>query len=164
MKILTAIALALILTAPAQAVRVAVFDIEGGHALAMRETIWAQCPSAAVYIIPVGRNFEMFAQAVDCAIEHDADILNVSLVGYDFTAVHEAIRKATASGIIVVAPVHGNPNSFLDGIDPTRRLRRYPGMYPEVLGVYVNHPLGMSYATAVVSGRMAAIIAAAKGE
>ena len=158
MKLLTAVLILLTLTTSAQAVRVVVFDIDGGHALSMRDVIWRECPSAAVLVINVGRNFEMFAQAVDSAIEFKADIINISLVGYNFEAVHAAVKKATALGIIIVAPVKGNANSFLDAIDPNKRLRRYPGAYPEVLGVYADDPRGRSYATAITAGCIANVI------
>ncbi|NES13290.1 MULTISPECIES: type VII secretion-associated serine protease mycosin [Micromonospora] len=69
-----------------------------------------------------------FARAVRWAVDHDADVLNLSVVLYaDDPAVRDAIAYAVRRDVVVVAAV-GNLH---DGGDP----RPYPAAYDGVLGV-----------------------------
>lgn len=69
-----------------------------------------------------------FARAIRWAVDHDADVLNLSVVLYsDVPAVRAAIRYAVGRDVVVVAAagnLHGNG-------DP----RPYPAAYDGVLGV-----------------------------
>ncbi|MEV4758203.1 type VII secretion-associated serine protease mycosin [Micromonospora sp. NPDC049559] len=69
-----------------------------------------------------------FAQAIRWAVDHDADVLNLSVVLYeDNAAVRDAIQYALSKNVVVVAAA-GNLHS--NG-DP----RPYPAAYDGVLGV-----------------------------
>jgi len=63
-------------------------------------------------------------EAVDFAIAHHARVINMSFTRSDDPTMHDAIRKARAADILLVAAV-GNRN----------KTGRYPGGYPEVLTV-----------------------------
>ncbi|GIF25743.1 type VII secretion-associated serine protease mycosin [Actinoplanes tereljensis] len=63
-------------------------------------------------------------EAVDFAIAHHADVINMSFARADDQTMHDAIRKAQAAGIVLVAAA-GNRDEPGD----------YPGAYPEVLTV-----------------------------
>ncbi|MDR7279680.1 type VII secretion-associated serine protease mycosin [Catenuloplanes atrovinosus] len=73
---------------------------------------------------------DRLADAIRWAVDHDADVLNLSVVLYaDDAAVRAAIGYAVAHDVVVVAAVgnrHGTP-----GADPTP----YPAAYAGVLGV-----------------------------
>ncbi|BFU44061.1 S8 family serine peptidase [Krasilnikovia sp. MM14-A1004] len=64
-------------------------------------------------------------EAVDFAIAHHAGVINMSFGGPERDEDHEAIRKALAHDIVVVA---ASGNRDAEGED-------YPGLYPEVLTV-----------------------------
>jgi membrane-anchored mycosin MYCP len=72
-----------------------------------------------------------FADAIDWAVdEGDADVINMSLVmTEDDSRVRDAVARAVASGVVVVAAAgnHGKP----DEANP----RPYPAAYPDVIGV-----------------------------
>jgi type VII secretion-associated serine protease mycosin len=71
---------------------------------------------------------EEFAQAIRWAVDHDADVLNLSVVLYeDNAAVRGAIRYAIEQNVVVVAAAG---NRYEDG-NP----RPYPAAYDGVLGV-----------------------------
>jgi hypothetical protein len=76
---------------------------------------------------PDGRgNTFVLAYAVDWAVEHGADIINMSLGSdYDATVLEEAILRATSQGVLVVAAA-GNENA---------EVPQYPAAYYGVLGV-----------------------------
>ncbi|MEV6705544.1 type VII secretion-associated serine protease mycosin [Micromonospora wenchangensis] len=77
-----------------------------------------------------------FAQAVRWAVDHDADVLNLSVVLYaDNPAVREAIDYALRRDVVVVAAA-GNLH---DGGDPLP----YPAAYDGVLGVGAVTPTGV---------------------
>jgi type VII secretion-associated serine protease mycosin len=63
--------------------------------------------------------------ALDFAVSHGADVINMSFGDADDSARHEAIRKASAAGAVLVGAM-GNRN---DGAD------QYPASYQEVIGV-----------------------------
>ncbi|HEY7177296.1 MAG TPA: type VII secretion-associated serine protease mycosin [Micromonosporaceae bacterium] len=68
--------------------------------------------------------------AITWAVDHGADILNISVVvGVDNGTLRAAVRRAVNRGVIVVASV-GNSHSD-SGTDPTP----YPAAYPGVIGV-----------------------------
>ncbi|MFI1195829.1 type VII secretion-associated serine protease mycosin [Micromonospora sp. NPDC020750] len=76
-----------------------------------------------------------FAQAIRWAVDHDADVLNLSLVLYvDHPAVRAAVRYAVDRDVVVVAAA-GNLH---DGGNP----RPYPAAYDGVLGVGAIGPDG----------------------
>ena len=64
-------------------------------------------------------------KAVDFAIAHHAGVINMSFGTLDDAPLHDAIRKAQAADIVLVA---SSGNDSKDGYD-------YPGLYPEVLTV-----------------------------
>lgn len=68
-----------------------------------------------------------FAQSINWAVDHDADVINLSLVMTDSAEVRAAIARAVEKGIVVVAAA-GNQH---DKGDPTP----YPAAYDGVLGV-----------------------------
>ncbi|MFJ8686333.1 type VII secretion-associated serine protease mycosin [Micromonospora wenchangensis] len=77
-----------------------------------------------------------FAQAVRWAVDHDADVLNLSVVLYaDNPAVRDAIDYALRRDVVVVAAA-GNLH---DGGDPLP----YPAAYDGVLGVGAVTPTGV---------------------
>jgi type VII secretion-associated serine protease mycosin len=63
-------------------------------------------------------------EAVDFAIAHHAGVINMSFTRDDGATMHDAIRKARAAGIVLVAAAGNFAKSG-----------RYPGRYPEVLTV-----------------------------
>ncbi|HEY0696886.1 MAG TPA: type VII secretion-associated serine protease mycosin, partial [Micromonospora sp.] len=77
-----------------------------------------------------------FAAAIRWAVDHDADVINLSVVLYeDHPAVREAIEYAVESDVVVVAAAgnmyeQGNPRS-------------YPAAYDQVLGVGAVGPDGV---------------------
>ncbi|WP_433346535.1 type VII secretion-associated serine protease mycosin [Micromonospora sp. CA-111912] len=76
-----------------------------------------------------------FARAIRWAVDHDADVLNLSLVLYvDHPAVRAAVRYAVDRNVVVVAAA-GNLH---DGGNP----RPYPAAYDGVLGVGAIGPDG----------------------
>lgn len=69
-----------------------------------------------------------FARAIRWAVDHGADVINLSVVLYeDSTPVREAVEHALAEDVVVVAAA-GNLH---DNGDP----RPYPASYPGVIGV-----------------------------
>nr|WP_255570138.1 S8 family peptidase [Cohnella sp. CFH 77786] len=73
------------------------------------------------------------AQGVIWAADHGANVINMSLGNYaQAQFLHDAIKYATAKGVIVVA-ASGNDNTDRPG---------YPAAYPEVLAVSATDPGG----------------------
>jgi type VII secretion-associated serine protease mycosin len=69
-----------------------------------------------------------FAKSIDWAVDHDADVINMSVVLYpDKAAVRAAVARAVKANVVVVAAA-GNQN---DKGNP----RPYPAAYDGVLGV-----------------------------
>lgn len=75
--------------------------------------------------IEAGSNGNYIAAAVDYAIAHHAGVINMSFGMEDDDPMHEAILKAQAANIVVVASA-GNKGKDIGA---------YPGKYPEVLTV-----------------------------
>ncbi|MEU4241998.1 type VII secretion-associated serine protease mycosin [Actinoplanes sp. NPDC026619] len=67
-------------------------------------------------------------KAVDFAIQQHASVINMSFIKADDDVLHEAIRKAQAADIVLVAG-SGNNN------DKSKDVDKYPAKYPEVLAV-----------------------------
>ncbi len=71
-----------------------------------------------------------FAQAIDYAVDHQAKVINISMVMYsDDDAVRTAIKRAVSHGVLVVAAA-GNLGSSQNG-NP----KPYPASYDGVIGV-----------------------------
>lgn len=92
-------------------------------------------PKAQVYAVKVlGDNgsgsYEMIAKGIDWAIENKMDIISMSLgSNYDSPILHDAIKKAYAKNITIVAAA-GNDGDTYDDNDID-----YPGRYEEVICV-----------------------------
>jgi hypothetical protein len=77
-----------------------------------------------------GSMYPWLIQGLDWAIAHKIDVASVSITGVrDDPALHAAIRRAHAAGVVVVAAA-GNAG-FVAGTDSTG----YPARYPETIGV-----------------------------
>jgi len=74
-----------------------------------------------------GRDWEMFAQAIDYAVANGADIINLSIYcnGVPPTALEQAILRAHAAGVLIVG---------IAGNNGCNRVC-YPGCYPSVIAV-----------------------------
>lgn len=72
------------------------------------------------------------ASGVDYAVDEGADVINLSLGGGYSAVVHEAIKKARAKGVLVIAAA-GNSG---------RRGVSWPGALPEAIGVSAVGPDG----------------------
>lgn len=74
-----------------------------------------------------GRDWEMFAEAIDYAVDNGADIINLSIYcnGIPPAALEQAVRRADHAGVLVVG-IAGN-----NGCDRVC----YPGCYPSVIAV-----------------------------
>jgi serine protease len=72
------------------------------------------------------------ASGIDWAVEQKADVINLSLGGGYSPVIHNAIKKATAKGVIVVAAAG---NSGREGVG-------YPGGLAETIGVSATGPSG----------------------
>lgn len=113
-----------------------------GHGTAVASIIAAVAPGAGILPVRVterevvdgtaaGRTSGVrgLAAGIRWAVDHGADVLNLSLVLYDDDApVREAIRYAHDHDVVIVAAV-GNRHG--EGTDPVP----YPAAYPGVLGV-----------------------------
>lgn len=72
---------------------------------------------------------EVFATAIRWAVDHDARVINASIVFYrDHPVIADAIAEAVDRGVVVVAAV-GDPPSAGTVVTP------YPAAYPGVVGV-----------------------------
>lgn len=72
---------------------------------------------------------ETLADAIRWATDHDADVINLSIVFYrDHRAIADAVQEALDEDVVVVAAV-GNPITFPNEVTP------YPAGYEGVLGV-----------------------------
>ncbi|MBI5515181.1 MAG: S8 family serine peptidase [Deltaproteobacteria bacterium] len=77
-----------------------------------------------------GSMYPWLIQGLDWAIAHRLDVASVSITGdRDDPLLHDAIRRAHAAGIVVVAAA-GNAG-FVAGVDTSG----YPARYPETIGV-----------------------------
>ncbi|MFD0520298.1 type VII secretion-associated serine protease mycosin [Paractinoplanes durhamensis] len=89
-------------------------------------------PAAKILPIATGgtgfQSSSFMTKAVDFAIKQHAGVINMSFGGADDDTVHDAIRKAQAADIVLVAAA-GNDNSI------GNTAGQYPGRYPEVLAV-----------------------------
>ena len=85
----------------------------------------------AAKILPVRAPVNVFAtsdflaEAITFAVDHGADVINMSFGSTDDEPLHNAIRKAQAADVVLVASVGNKKNLGSD----------YPGKYPEVLTV-----------------------------
>jgi len=80
----------------------------------------------------------VFAQAIRWAVDHDADVLNLSVVIYqDHPAVRSAVAHALSKDVVVVAAA-GNLHTDGAAPDPIP----YPASYPGVIGVGAIGPDG----------------------
>jgi len=120
--------------------RVAILDIDGDHALAMRKIV-----NADTKIINVRNDFP---QGIREAIEWKPDVILMSIqVDNDLPGVHDAIKEAYEAGITLVA-AKGNRNWFLDRLKKAMGHKGdgyYPAKYPEVIAVSGKDKRGNSY-------------------
>lgn len=85
----------------------------------------------AAKILPIRAPVNVFAtsdsiaEAITFAVDHDAGVINMSFGSTDDEPLHDAIRKAQAADVVLVASVGNKKNLGSD----------YPGKYPEVLTV-----------------------------
>jgi type VII secretion-associated serine protease mycosin len=100
-----------------------------GHGAGDRSGILGLAPQAKILPIRVLTNgfliYSNLTKAIDYAVAHHVRVINMSYGGRDDSVTHDAIRKALAADIVVVAAA-GNRGA--PGGD-------YPGAYPEVLTV-----------------------------
>ena len=125
--------------------RVAILDISGDHAIAMRSIVGI----ADTKIINVRDDFPA---GIREAIAWNPDVILMSLqVDDDLDGVHDAIKAAYEAGIILVA-AKGNRNWFLDRFKKALGHEGhgyYPAKYPEVIAVGGNDKRGTSYDAAI---------------
>ena len=74
-----------------------------------------------------GRDWEMFAEAIDYAVDNDADIINLSIYcnGTPPAVLERAIRRADQAGVLVVGIAGNNGSNTVC----------YPGSYSSVIAV-----------------------------
>ncbi len=72
------------------------------------------------------------AAGIDYAVDEGADVINLSLGGGYSDVIHEAVKKARASGVIVIAAAGNNGR---EGVS-------WPGALPEAIGVSAFGPSG----------------------
>ncbi|MET9314798.1 S8 family serine peptidase [Kribbella sp. NPDC003505] len=66
------------------------------------------------------------AEGIDWAVAHGATVINMSLAGpYDNPVLHDAVKRAVAAGVVVVAASGNNGNAAA----------QFPAAYPEVIAV-----------------------------
>ena len=125
--------------------RVAILDVNGKHALAMRDIVYA----ADTRIINVSDDFPA---GIREAIAWKSDVILMSLqVDDDLPGVHDAIKAASDLGITLVA-AKGNKNWFLDKFKAELGHEGhgyYPAKYPEVIAIGGKDKRGTSYAAAI---------------
>lgn len=101
-----------------------------GHGHGSHDGVFGIAPKAKILPIgaPVagGLNSDAISAAVDFAIAHHAGVVNMSFGMAPDDTLHQAILKAQAANIVVVASA-GNNGQVTGG--------SYPGAYPEVLTV-----------------------------
>ena len=91
-------------------------------------------PECELYIAKALRDngsgdFSYITAAVYWLMEQDVDIISMSLGGgYDDVPLHEALKEAAKSGIVLIAAAGNDGVSSLDDVD-------YPGRYAEVVAV-----------------------------
>lgn len=92
-------------------------------------------PKANLYIVKVlGDNgsgsFEMVAKGIDWAIEHNMDVISMSLGSNEGSdVIHEAIKRAYQKNITIIAAAGNDGDEYRDDtID-------YPARYPETIAV-----------------------------
>ncbi len=79
-------------------------------------------------------NDTSIAAGLDWAVDHDADVINMSLGGpRDTEVLRDAIKRAAAAGVVLIAAT-GNDQAVAPG-----RVS-YPAGYPEVIGVGATGP------------------------
>lgn len=83
-------------------------------------------------------------RAITWAVDHDADVVNISLVSPDNATLRAAVKRALAHGVVVIASV-GNGHEE-PGPDPTP----YPAAYPGVIGVGAIEANGERSSTSAV--------------
>ncbi len=100
--------------------------------------VLGMAPLAEVYAVKVmdangdGQTSSVI-QGIDWAIQNDIDMINMSFVSSQYSAMlHEAIQDAVESGILVIAAA-GNMGSGTDTV-------QYPAKYPEVVAVGAVDP------------------------
>lgn len=102
-----------------------------GHGTHIAGIIVRMAPASKLLIVraldPNGRgNIAQVAYAIEWAVEHGADVINLSLgADFDSRVLDLAVDAALAKGVVVVAAA-GNDNTST---------RQYPASYPNVLSV-----------------------------
>ena len=121
--------------------RVVILDINGDHALAMRDIVGI-ADTKIIYVQ------DDFPAGIREAIAWKPDIILMSLqVDDDLPGVHDAIKAASDLGITLVA-AKGNKNWFLDRFKKELGHEGhgyYPAKYPEVITVGGKDKRGSSY-------------------
>ncbi|MFG3341978.1 S8 family serine peptidase [Glycomyces sp. NPDC048151] len=85
------------------------------------------------------------AKGIRDAVDHGADVINVSSVMVETTELADAVAYATSKNVVIVA-ASGNDTKHMDDdkIEPDKRTF-YPANYPEVIAVGAHNPAGNWY-------------------
>ncbi len=101
-----------------------------GHGDGHSDGILGMAPKARILPVRVITNFfigsDYISKAIDYAVAHHVGVINMSFSGSDDTPISDAIKRAQAADIVLVAG-SGNRNQASSG--------PFPGAYPEVLSV-----------------------------
>ena len=99
-----------------------------GHGPDNRDGVLGIAPEAMILPVRVkGKGFTenaALAQGIEWAIEHGADVINISLAGHDDPRVEEAINAALDAGIVIIAGAGNTANLDTEVTYPAR----YPGV------------------------------------
>ncbi|WP_236718498.1 S8 family serine peptidase [Actinoplanes sp. TFC3] len=98
-----------------------------GHGSGGDSGVRGIAPDAKILPITPVNNPTLVAQGIDWAVEQGAKVINMSFEVAASDALHEAIRKARAAGVTLVA---SSGNEAKEGNEP-----QYPGAYDEVITV-----------------------------
>lgn len=109
-----------------------------GHGTAMAGIIAARgrrkedgllgiAPAAKILPVTPYNDTQLLVDAINWSVGHGADVINMSFGVSDEVAVHNALKAAVASNVVLIAAV-GNAGD-------KGNLERFPAAYPEVLAV-----------------------------
>lgn len=133
-----------------------------GHGTLMAQIIKESCPNAELYIIKViGKdglviNEDALILGLEWAVAKEVKVINMSLRIKPSQRLYEAIKKAHAKGIILVAAAGNNDKSsgsYYSVLDAKTSVDRnvpskavaYPAKYPEVIAVGALNQYGKVY-------------------
>lgn len=88
---------------------------------------------------------EVVAQAINDAVAHDADVINISSVMVETPQLAEAVANAIANGVVVVAATGNDTKHMDDESIEADKQTFYPANYPEVIAVGAHNETGNWY-------------------